>query len=198
MAFALLNALRMKKLIIILIGACTLGLTLSGCGSKGMFTPYTDGSILAQGTPEEADLRVSYDAPNELFHQPRYDLTVAAKDTGRSLRLGFIMDGDFLAPTKDTVQVTASGKDGMTVKTNDLLLQGLIDHVSISLKKTALKTARTFDLEILLYDDANRLVGRFTDNLAEATSATAGEADPTSPSAIYDWIATRAKITASN
>ncbi|MBI3554634.1 MAG: hypothetical protein HY074_00040, partial [Deltaproteobacteria bacterium] len=96
-----------RRPLIILTGVCALGLALSGCGSKGIYTPYTEGSTLAQGKPEEAVFSVSYDAPNELFHQPRYDITLAVKDTDKTITLGFIMDGDFQSPANDTVQLTA-------------------------------------------------------------------------------------------
>ena len=207
MAPPLLNASLMQNMmrcnVLVFVGMSLLAMCMAGCGSRGQFIPYTEASTLTQGKPEEASLAVSYDAPNGLFHEPRYDLTLSVKDTGKTIGLGFIMDGDFSAPAKDKVQVTASLKEGMTVKTNDILLQGLIDHVSIALTKTDLKTAKTYGLEIVLYDNSNRVVGRYLDSLVEKAgtakinSATSEQDEsPTSATAIYEWIGSRARMTA--
>lgn len=168
------------------LGVSLLSLSASACGQKGRFTPYTDGSFLAKGEPEDATLTLSAEPPNGLFHQPRYALSLTFSEASRrhELKLGFIMDGQFEQPSKDQARIRCSCADGMTVKTDDALLQALADHVTISMRKRA---EHDYDLELKIFDADNRVVGEFTQRLADEASG-ASQESPTSPTAVFEWL----------
>ncbi|MBI3542882.1 MAG: hypothetical protein HY075_06375 [Deltaproteobacteria bacterium] len=194
-----------------LLGAAV---AFSACASKGQFTPFTEGSELKESAPEDASLLIGVDPANELFHQPRYDVTIGFKEgPHRAIKLGFIMDGEFRFNTKnkDTVQVLTSVKDGLVVKTDDVLLQALIDHVIIAMKyspeisysKIGRRITRQYRLDLYLLDDAERVLGKYSDTLEDSSDFdTMGDGsllgqrknpEPMSPAGIFQWMASRAQ-----
>lgn len=187
-------------------------LLFAGCGSKGRYM-----SAVETTAPQPASLSVVYDAPNGIFHLPRYDL-VLKFDGGprKSLKLQFLMDGEFTRVDGQTVQATVTRHDGMGVESDDALLSKLVESARITLKYVVEKDLRKYTQEvthaylitIALYDSNQRLLGEYRDRIVERTesqflsySASSSEAepivpalsdDPTAPSSIFHWIINRA------
>jgi len=194
-----------------------LGVTLTGCGSKGQYTSYSEQTVNSEtsGLTEAAMLSISRTEPNCILHEPVYNLSIKTDGPThkQDIYLTFISDAIFTQPDAETVEVTASTKLGMRTKSTNKSLAAKIDKAVIKLEhqpefrfhNIQYSVKHYFNISISLLDKDDKILGKYSHRILDATSQRvlsdtsapvtmiSEDALPNSVSGIFLWASARAK-----